>query len=115
MFLRTCFFQRKAIDSYKTNGAYFPSRLELVQAITQNFQLCSNVGCTNGCCQGFFFYGQLISFFYGLLGRILSRVFLPPKEDWEIVHELDFYGKILLGLTDFMRKTQFRLSVLRVA
>ena len=47
MYFMKCLLQPRAIDSYITNDVYFPSRLELFQAILQEIQECFNVGCTN--------------------------------------------------------------------
>ena len=63
MFFGTYLFQPQVIDSYITKDVYFPSRTELFQALTQDFQYCFFVGRTNRRVQRFFFYGQLICAF----------------------------------------------------
>ena len=58
---------------------------------------------------------RLISFFYCLLRRFASTVYSPTEGGSEAIQEFGFTGKNLSGLTDFMRKTQFGNSALRVA
>ena len=65
--------------------------------------------------QDFFLYGLLACFFYSFFRTIVSIVNLPSEGDWEAIHEFIFTGKTLLCLSDFVRKTQFRKSELRVA
>ena len=87
----------------------------MFQAFLQDFQQCFNVGRTNRRDQEFFLLGQLFSVFHCVLRRIVSRVFLPPEGEWEAIHDFKFIGSTLLELIDFVRKTQLRTSVLRVA
>ena len=65
--------------------------------------------------QSIVLYGQLASFSYCLLQRILPKVYSKNERDWEAFREFDFTGKTQLGLLDFMRKNVFQNSALRVA
>ena len=56
----------------------------------------------------------MTSFFYCLLRRLVSKAYLPSEGDWKSLHEFNFTGKSLLGLSVFMRKTQLRNSTVRV-
>ena len=40
---------------------------------------------------------------------------LPTKGDWEAFHDFVFIGMVLMCLGDFMKKTQFWSSAMRVA
>ena len=50
-----------------------------------------------------------------LLLFFTSKGFLTTKGRWEAFHGIHFTGEILLGLDDFLRKTQFQNWALRVA
>ena len=65
--------------------------------------------------QGFFLHGRLTSYVFCLISRIVSKVYLPSERDWESLKEFDFVGNSVSGVGDFMRKTQFRNSAVRVA
>ena len=93
---------------------YFVSRLELFSAVMQDFQQCFPLHSNRGD-QGFFFYGQLTSFFYCFFRRIVPKNCLPTETDSESIHEFDVSGKTRFGLGNFMKKNQFRNSALRVA
>ena len=98
-----------------TGEACFAARLDLFQTIIQYFQQRFNLSQRVKRDQGYLLYGRLTSFLYCLLGRILSEVYLASEGDWERLHEFDFTDKSLLGLSDFMRKTRFRISAVGVA
>ena len=63
-----------------TDKACFLARLEFFQAIMQDFQQCSNLSQCVSRDQGFFLHGRLMSFFYCLLRRSVSRNFYYQKE-----------------------------------
>ena len=108
----TYLFQPQRFDYYITSDLYFPSRLELFQAIMQDFQQCFNLSHTNRRDQGFFVHRQLISFFFCLLRRIVSGVIFLGRGR---LRSSDFASKILLGLTYFMRKSKCRHFIFRAA
>ena len=65
--------------------------------------------------QGFFLCGQLCDFLHRLLRRIVSRSCLPAEWDWDALRSFDFAVSELLGIPEFMQKTEFRAKVLKVA
>ena len=65
--------------------------------------------------QGFFLCGQICDFLHRLLRRIVSRSCLPAEWDWDALRSFDFAVSELLGITEFMQKTEFRAKVLKVA
>ena len=109
-----CFFQNQVIDSYIEADVFFPLRLELFQAIMHDYQECFSISDSTKKDQTFILYGQLISFFYRLLRRIVSKVHLPAEGDWAANQDFDFTGNSLLDLGQFMRNFQFRDAALRV-
>ena len=65
--------------------------------------------------QGFFLRGQMCDFLHRLLRRIVSRSCLPAEWDWDALRSFDFAVSELLGIREFMRKTEFQAKVLKVA
>ena len=65
--------------------------------------------------QGFFLCGQLCDFSHRLPRRIVSRDCLPSEWDWDALRSFDFAVSELLGIPEFMQKTEFRSQVLKVA
>ena len=63
--------------------------------------------------QGFFLCGQICDFLDFLLRRIVSRSCLPA--DWDALRSFDFAVSDLLGIPEFMQKTEFPAKVLKVA
>ena len=54
-------------------------------------------------------------FLHRLLRRILTREFLPEKNDWDGLLEFDFTNVQLLSVSQFMEKTEFRTKAVRAA
>ena len=50
-----------------------------------------------------------------LIRRIVSRSCLPSEWDWDALRSFDFAVSELLGIPEFMQKTEFRSKVLKVA
>ena len=65
--------------------------------------------------QGFFLCGQMCDFLHRLLRRIVSRSCLPAEKDWDALRSFDFAASELLGIPEFMQKTEFRAKVLKFA
>ena len=65
--------------------------------------------------QGCFVCGQLCDFLHRLLRRIVSRCCLPAEWDWDTLRSFDFAVSELLGIPEFMLRTEFRAKVLKVA
>ena len=65
--------------------------------------------------QGFFLCGQMCNFLHRLLRRIVSRDCLPSEWDWDALRSFDFAVSELLGIPEFMQKTEFRSKLLKVA
>ena len=57
----------------------------------------------------------MCDFLHRLLRRIVSRNCLPAEWDWDALRSLDFSVGELLGIPEFMQKTEFRAKVLKVA
>ena len=57
----------------------------------------------------------MCDFLHRLLRRIVSRKCLPAEWDWDALRSFDFAVKELLGIPEFMQKTEFRAKVLKVA
>ena len=53
VYFLTCLFRHQAIDSCFTSDAYVLSRLELFQAIMQDFQQCYNESQVTGVIEDF--------------------------------------------------------------
>ena len=65
--------------------------------------------------QGFFLCCQMCDFLHRLLRRIVSRSCLPAQWDWDALRSFDFVVSELLGIPEFMQKTELRAKVLTVA
>ena len=65
--------------------------------------------------QGFFLCGHMCDFLHRLLRKIVSRSCLPAEWDWDALRSFDFAVSELLGIPEFMQKTEFRAKVLKVA
>ena len=57
----------------------------------------------------------MCAFLHRLLRRIVSRSCLPAEWDWDALRSFDFAVSELLGIPEFMQKTEFRAKVLKVA
>ena len=57
----------------------------------------------------------MCDFFHRLLRRIVSRSCLPAEWDWDALRSFDFAVSELLGIPEFMQKTEFRAKVSKVA
>ena len=57
----------------------------------------------------------MCEFLHRLLRRLVSRSCLPAEWDWDALRSFDFAVSELLGIPEFMQKTQFRAKVLKVA
>ena len=57
----------------------------------------------------------MCDFLHRLLRRIVSRSCLPAEWDWDALRSFDFSVGELLGIPEFMQKTEFRAKVLKVA
>ena len=57
----------------------------------------------------------MCDFLHRLLRRIVSRRCLPAEWDWDALQSFDFAVSELLGIPEFMQKTEFRAKVLKVA
>ena len=57
----------------------------------------------------------MCDFLHLLLRRIVSRGCLPSEWDWDALRSFDFAVSELLGIPEFMQKTEFRSKVLKVA
>ena len=66
-------------------------------------------------CPVVFFCGQMCDFLHRLQRRIVSRSCLPAEWDWDALRSFDFAVSELLGIPEFMQKTNFRAKVLKVA
>ena len=57
----------------------------------------------------------MCDFLHRLLRRIVSRSCLPAEWDWDALRSFDSAVSELLGIPEFMQKTEFRAKVLKVA
>ena len=57
----------------------------------------------------------MCDFLHRLLRSIVSRSCLPAEWDWDALRSFDFAVSELLGIPEFMQKTEFRAKVLKVA
>ena len=57
----------------------------------------------------------MCDFLHRLLRGIVSRSCLPSEWDWDALRSFDFAVCELLGIPEFMQKTEFRSKVLKVA
>ena len=103
------------MDSQVTGDPYFEARLELFKVIVQEYREAFKRSTVPSRDQGFFLCGQLCDFLHRLLRRVVSRECLPSEWDWDALRSFDFSVGELLSIPDFMRKTEFRSKVLKVA
>ena len=103
------------MDSQVTGDPYFEARLELFKVIVQEYREAFKRSLVPRRDQGFFLCGQMCDFFHRLLRRIVTRSCLPSEWDWDGLRSFDFAVSELLGIPEFMHKTEFRSKVLKVA
>ena len=103
------------MDSQVTGDPYFEARLELFKVIVQEYREAFKRSTVPSRDQGFFFCGQMCDFLHRLLRRVVSRDCLPSEWDWDALRSFDFSVGELLGIPEFMRQTEFRSKVLKVA
>ena len=103
------------MDSQVTGDPYFEARLELFKVIVQEYREAFKRSTVPSRDQGFFLCGQLCDFLHRLLRRVVSRGCLPSEWDWDALRSFDFSVGELLSIPEFMRKTEFRSKVLKVA
>ena len=103
------------MDSEVTGDPYFEARLELFKVIVQEYREAFKRSTVPSRDQGFFLCGQMCDFLHRLLRRVVSRDCLPSEWDWYALRSFDFSVGELLGIPVFMRKTEFRSKVLKVA
>ena len=103
------------MDSQVTGDPYFEARLELFKVIVQEYREAFKRSTVPGRDQGFFLCGQMCDILHRLLRRVVSRDCLPSEWDWDALQSFDFSVGELLGIPEFMRKTEFRSKVLKVA
>ena len=65
--------------------------------------------------QGFFLCDKMCFLLHRLLRRIVVRSCLPAEWDWDALRSVDVAVGELLGIPEFMQKTEFRAKVLKVA
>ena len=103
------------MDSQVTGDPYFEARLELFKVIVQEYREAFKRSTVPSRDQGFFLCSQMCDFLHRLLRRVVSRDCLPSEWDWDALRSFDFSVGELLGIPEFMRKTEFRSKVLKVA
>ena len=103
------------MDSQVTGDPYFEARLELFKVIEQEYREAFKRSTVPSRDQGFLLCGQMCDFLYRLLRRIVSRSCLPSEWDWDALRSFDFAVSELLGIPEFMQKTELRSKVLKVA
>ena len=103
------------MDNQITGDPYFEARLELFKVIVQEYRDAFKRSIVPSRDQGFFLCGQMCDFLHRLLRRVVSRDCLPSEWDWDALRSFDFSVGVLLGIPEFMRKTEFRSKVLKVA
>ena len=108
-------FYGQALDSQVTGDPYFEARLELFKVIVQEYREAFKRSTVPSRDQGFFLCGQMCDFLHRLLRRVVSRDCLPSERDWDALRSFDFSVGELLRIPEFMRKTEFRSKVLKVA
>ena len=89
--------------------------MELFKVIVQDYREAFKRSTVPSRDQGFFLCGQMCDFLHRLLRRIVSRDCLPAEWDWNALRSFDFAVSELLGIPEFMHKTEFRAKVLKVA
>ena len=103
------------MDSQVTGDPYFEARLELFKVIVQEYREAFKRSTVPGRDKGLFLCGQMCDFLHRLLRRVVSRDCLPSEWDWDALRSFDFSVGELLGIPEFMRQTEFRSKVLKVA
>ena len=103
------------MDSQVTGDPYFEARLELFKVIVQEYREAFKRSTVLSRDQSFFLCGQMCDFLHRLLRRVVSRDCLPSEWDWDALRSFDFSVGGLLGIPEFMRKTEFPSKVLKVA
>ena len=103
------------MDSQVTGDPYFEARLELFKVIVQEYREAFKRSTRPSRDQGFFLCGQMCEFLHRLLRRVVSRDCLQSEWDWDALRSFDFSVGELLGIPEFMRKTEFRSKVLKAA
>ena len=103
------------MDGQVTGDPYFEARLELFKVIVQEYREAFKRSILPSRDQGFFLCGQMCDFLHRLLRSIVSRSCLPSEWDWDALRSFDFAVSELLGVPEFMQKTEFRSKVLKVA
>ena len=103
------------MDSQATGGPYFEARLELFKVIVQEYREAFKRSTVPSRDQRFFLCRQMCDFLHRLLRRVVSRDCLPSEWDWDALRSFDFSVGELLGIPEFMRKTEFRSKMLKVA
>ena len=91
------------------------ARLELFKVIVQDYREAFKRSTVPTRDQEFFLCGQMCNFLRRLLRRIVSRSCLPAEWDCNALQSFDFVVGELLGIPEFMQKTDFRAKVLKVA
>ena len=76
----------------------------------QSFGLCT--GSRRD--QDFFLFRLLMSFFYGWLRRLSAKTNLPIEKAWVAIHVIDWSSSSVLGVAQFMKRSQIRTGTLRV-
>ena len=108
-------FQGQAFDSQVTSDPYFEARLELFEVIVQDYRETFKRSTVPTRDQSFFLCGHMYDFLHRLLRRVVARSSLPAEWDWDALRSFDFAVRELLGILEFMQKTEFRAKVLKVA
>ena len=103
------------MDSQATGDPSFEARLELFKVIVQEYREAFKRSTVPSRDQGFFLCGQMCDFLHRLLRRVVSLDCLPSEWDWDELPSFDFSVGELLGIPEFMRKTEFRSKLLKVA
>ena len=103
------------MDNQVLGDPYFEARLELFKVIAQDYREAFKRSTLPTRDQGFFLCGQMCDFLHRLLRRIVTRSCLPAEWDWDALRSFDFAVGELLGIPEFMQKTEFRAKVLKVA
>ena len=107
-----CLFQPQGIYSCITANFYSLSRLDLFQAIKQNFYQSFGVCGANRCDQGFFLFGQLLGFFY--VAEDNSTVKFTSWGRFGQYSLLRFYGCSFLTIAEILKESHFQTAAQRV-
>ena len=103
------------MDGQVTGDPYFEARLELFKFNVQEYREAFKRSTLPSRDQGFLLCGQMCDFLHRMLRRIVSRSCLPSEWDWDALRSFDFALSELLGIPEFMQKTEYRSKVLKVA